>query len=96
MILKIRTHGDNNDKGIAWRIIDNISRIEYKLNVQETEEMKTYKENGITYIRTYPNRSLTEICILYKNGEAETMYTDDVVYILNDNGKTCDTINVIS
>lgn len=96
MILKMRTQGDN--AGIAWRLIDNICRIEYKLNIDETKEMKGYKEMGITYITTFPNipeRKLTEIYVLYKDGCVETMYTDDVVYVLNDEGKTCDKINFV-
>lgn len=39
-------------------------------------------------------RRIIKIVITYKDGTEEMIYTDDTVYIMNDNGKTCDTIKV--
>jgi len=93
MILKLRMQVNQTDKEeVAWRILDNIKRIDYKY----VDEPTNCNEAGITYINTYPevlNKRVTELDVLYKNGYLETMYTDDVVFVLNDNGKTCDTIN---
>ena len=94
MILKLRMIGDN--KRLAYKLIDNIKGIEYKY-MDEPKNIKELKESKILYINTYPNladKTVVEIDIQYENGMFDMIYTDDIVYILNDNGKTCDTINV--
>uniref|UniRef100_A0A6H1ZS74 Uncharacterized protein n=1 Tax=viral metagenome TaxID=1070528 RepID=A0A6H1ZS74_9ZZZZ len=87
MILKLKT---GIDKNLGWKVIDNIKQIDYKY-IDEPA-----KEPGIIYINTYPTLSdkrIVEMTILYKNGYMEIIYTDDMVYVLNDDGKTCDRIN---
>ena len=93
MILKLRMIGDN--ERLAYKLIDNIKTIEYKF-IDEPKNIKKMVEDGIRYINTYPNlsdKTVVEIDIFYENGLFDYIYTDDIVYILNDNGKTCDTIN---
>jgi len=93
MILKLRMIGDN--KRLAYKLIDNIKAIEYKY-MDEPKNIKALKESKILYINTYPNISdkvVVEINVEFENGMFDMIYTDDIVYILNDNGKTCDTIN---
>ena len=85
----------------AWRIIDNIRRIDYSF-VDETESLiKNAEAGGIIYINAYPAKSdspaikrIAEICIIYEDKTGEMFYTDDMVYIMNNEGKTCDTINI--
>ena len=94
MILKLKTR--NSEKGTAWRLLDKIKKIDYTY-VDEPEDIKRRIEEGIIYINSYPNvsnKKITEICIVYENGLGEMFYTDDMVYVMNDAGKTCDTINV--
>ena len=92
MILKLRMIGDNGR--LAYRLIDNIKTIEYKFI--DEPDIEKLKEEEIVYINTYPRypgKTVVEIWIKYENGFFEMMYTDNVFYIMNDNGKTCDTIN---
>ena len=94
MILKLRTR--SSEKGIAWRLLDKIKKIDYTY-IDEPKDIKKQIEKGMIYINSYPNvpdKRVTEICIVYENGLGDMFYTDDMVYILNDNGKTCDTINI--
>ena len=59
------------------------------------------KHPKILYINTYPKiadpkatKMIAEVYIVFEDGTGNMFYTDDMVYIMNDNGKTCDTINV--
>ena len=86
--------GEN--KRLAYKLIDNIKAIEYKY-MDEPKNIKELKESKILYINTYPNISdkvVVEINIQYEDGFFDMIFTDDMVYIMNDNGKTCDSINV--
>ena len=90
MILKLRT--GFNKYGTSWRLLDRVKKIDYTY----TDEPKELPA-GTVFINNHPNvpdRGVTEICIVYENGLGEMFYTDDMVYIMNDNGKTCDSINV--
>lgn len=89
MFLKLRT---GREKNLGWKLIGNVLSVDYKY-VDEPKELPA----GTRYINTYhelPNKRVTEITIYYKSGPREILYTDDMVYILNDDGKTCDTINI--
>lgn len=91
MILKLRT-GIKDNKG--WKIIDNISIIDYKY-IKEPNNFNTSEQNN-HYINNFPHvkdKRIVEINIYYKNQSEGKIYTDDMVYVLNDEGKTCDTIN---
>jgi len=93
MILKMRMISESKD--LAWKLIDNIQGIEYEY-MDEPKDMRKQKESGITYINTYPNvkdKRIVRINMTFENGFYDMIFTDDIVYILNDNGKTCDTIN---
>ena len=92
MILKLRMIGDNGR--LAYRLIDNIKTIEYKF--MDEPDIEKLKEEEIVYINSYPelpDKTVVEIWIKYENGFFEMMYTDNVFYIMNNNGKTCDTYN---
>lgn len=89
MILKLRT---GIDLKTSWRLIDNIEQIDYKY----IDEPKEFGEND-DYINSFPNvenKRITQIDLRIERGLVQTIFTDDVVYILNNNGKTCDTINI--
>ena len=102
MILKMRMRG-NPDKnnagnpGISWRLLDKIKKIDYEFVDEKFVLEKLVKFPGIIYVNNYPkveNKRVTEIYVVYENGTGDMFWTDDMVYIMNDNGKTCDTINV--
>ena len=100
MILKLRMPSDGKSS-IIWRLLDKIKKIEYKYVNESIVTERKAKEGGILYINTYkelPNskkiKRVVEIYIVYEDNHGDTFYTDDMVYIMNDNGKTCDTINI--
>jgi hypothetical protein len=43
---------------------------------------------------TEKEKRIIKIVITYKNKKEETIYTDDTVYILNNDGKTCEKIGI--
>jgi len=90
MILKFRTGTELN---FGWKIIGNVEQIDWE-RINEPIEFK----RGSEYINVFPdikkNKKIVEMIILHTNGLSKVIYTDDMVYILNDNGKTCDTINI--
>jgi len=93
MILKLRM---NRKDEMGWKLIDKIEGIEYEY-MDEPKDMKKRMEEHITYINSYPQLSdkrVAQINMTFENGFYDMIYTDDIVYILNDNGKTCDPINV--
>ena len=103
MILKIRYF--DNGSTISWRLLDKIKKIDYSYVDEKVMLEKRTKHIGIPYINTYPlrkingkvsklNKKIAEVCVVYEDGLGDMFYTDDMVYIMNDNGKTCDTINV--
>ena len=102
MILKMRmcgSHGANKvgNSGISWRLLDKIKKIDYEF-VDETFVLaKKTKNDPVIYVNNYPkvpNKRVTEIYVVFEDGFGDMFYTDDMVYIMNDNGKTCDTINI--
>ena len=100
MILKLRMPGDGKSS-IAWRLLDKIKKIDYKYVDESVVITKKKREAGTLYINTYPavsnqkaTKRVTEIYVVYEDGFGDMFYTDDMVYIMNDNGKTCDTINI--
>ena len=102
MILKLRmsgSHGVNKvgNPGISWRLLDKIKKIDYEYVDEEFVLKKKAKNDPVIYVNNYPNhqyKRVTEIYVVFDDGHGEMFYTDDMVYIMNDNGKTCDTINV--
>ena len=95
MILKLRTR--DSERGIAWRLLDKIKKIDYEYVYESVAIEHRKKHMAIPYINNYPNvedKRITAVCVVYENGFGDMFYTDDMVYIMNDNGKTCDTINV--
>ena len=98
MILKFRimTHG----KPAAWRIIDEVRRVDWEY-VEATEVLKERAEKAaIVFMclrkeKPEGNRPkmVAEVRIMFENGNQDTFYTDEMVFILNNEGKTCDTIN---
>lgn len=94
MILKLKTR--NSEHVAAWRLLDKIKKIDYTY-IDEPKDIKKRIDAGIIYINSFPDvpdKRITEICIVYEDGLGDMFYTDDMVYIMNDNGKTCDTINI--
>ena len=98
MILKFRimTHG----KPAAWRIIDGVRRVDWEY-VDATDVLKKRAEKaGIVFIclrKEDPNapgsNRVAEVRIMFEDGNQDIFYTDEMVFILNNEGKTCDTIN---
>ena len=97
MILKFRmmTHG----KPAAWRIIDEVRRVDWEY-VEATDILKKRAEKaGIVFIclrkedPDVPARGVAEVRIMFEDGNQDIFYTDEMVFILNNEGKTCDTIN---
>lgn len=98
MILKFRmmTH----EKPAAWRIIDKVRRVDWEY-VEVTEVLRERTEKaGIIFICLHKQKPesdfpkmVTEIRFMFESGNQDMFYTDEMVFILNDEGKTCDTIN---
>ena len=87
MILKFRTGIKEN---WGWKIIGNIKEIDYKY----IDEPKKYDVIDY-YLCTSPDlkdKKITKITIILEDEEYKTIYTDDIVYIINENGKTCESV----
>lgn len=88
MFLKFRT----GEKGhTSWKVIDKVKQVDYRY-MDEPE----FGEND-NYINVFPdvkNKTIAQVIIKHDSGLREEIFTDDIVYILNDKGHTCDTINV--
>ena len=102
MILKLRIRTDKN--GIGWRLLDKVRKIDYEFVDEAFVIEKLAKHPGIMYVNNYPRLEkisgtnpkpkVVEVFITYEDKVGDLFYTDDMVFIMNDNGKTCDTINV--
>ncbi|MBA7578223.1 hypothetical protein ES708_20085 [subsurface metagenome] len=71
--------------------------LKFRTGEKEHTIAKKAKNDPVIYVNNYPkvpNKRVTEIYIVYEDGLGDMFYTDDMVYIMNDNGKTCDTINI--
>lgn len=89
MILKLRTGINLNT---SWKLIDNVKQVDYKY-IDEPKEFGKEDE----YINNFPDvedKRIVQIIIQFGNKLGRVIFTDDAVYILNDAGKTCDTINI--
>ncbi|MBA7547507.1 hypothetical protein ES705_39929 [subsurface metagenome] len=89
MILKLRTGIDSNT---SWKLIDKIKQVDYKY----IDEPKEFGKSDY-YINNFPdveNKRIVQITAAFENGLNDVIFTDDMVYVLNDAGKTCDTINI--
>jgi len=87
MILKLRT---GIKEHTSWKLIDKIKQVDYRY-MDEPE--KFGKDDN--YINLHPNiknKTIVQIIICFENGLGEVIFTDDIVYILNDKGKTCDSV----
>ena len=66
-----------------WRFIDSIAEVSYevidKLDIASDYRVYHYDEEMDTTI---------QVCITYRNGEGVIIYTDQVMYLLDDNGNT--------
>lgn len=88
MILKLRTGIDLNT---SWKLIDNIKQVDY----QHIDEPKKFGKSD-EYINCFPgveDKRIVRIIIQFENGLGRVIFTDDMVYVLNNQGKTCDKIN---
>lgn len=96
MILKLRVKKEKDR--VSWRIFDSVKEVNYEFidEVSAIENMTNYP--GIIYINSYGSKKdkrIAEVFFKFRNENGEVFYTDDMVYIMNDEGKTCDTINVV-
>lgn len=95
MILKLRVKKEKNV--MSWRIFDKVKEVNYEF-IDETSALANMKNYpGIIYINSYGSKQdkrVAEVLVTFENSDGEILYTDDMVYIMNDNGKTCDTINI--
>lgn len=102
MILKMRmcgSHGKNKvgNPGISWRLLDRIRKIDYEFVDEKVVLERKVKNDPVIYVNNYPkvpDKRVVEIYVVYEDGHGEMFYTDDMVYIMNDNGQTCDKINI--
>jgi hypothetical protein len=84
-------------------MIDKVARVDWEF-VDKTPELRKHAEKAcMMWIDSHPRdipkagrKRIAEIHIVYEGEDKrfESFYTDDMVYIMNDDGKTCDTINV--
>ena len=103
MVLKLRVRSDRNQ--IAWRIFDKVRKVEYEFIDEAFVIEKRNKFPGIVYVNNFKEteacvgrksdtiKNVVEVYVTFEDGLSDIFYTDDMVYIMNDNGKTCDTIN---
>lgn len=87
MILKLRTGINLNT---SWKLIDKIKQIDYK----HIDEPKKFGKDD-EYINNFPNvenKRIVQLIIQFENKLGRVIFTDDMVYILNNEGKTCDSI----
>ena len=87
MILKLRTGIKENT---SWKLIDHIEEVDY----QYMDKPKKYDGTCIKLWPDKEDKTIVKMIIRFNTGLGKIIYTDDMVYIMNDNGKTCDTINV--
>lgn len=98
MMLKIRSK--NPDKGIAWKLIDNVKEMNYEyMSPTKAEEIKDKcKETPSYYFRNFKScGELKRVCLIWveKNDNTKLLITtDDTVYVLNDAGRTCESVGV--
>ena len=84
-------------RSVAWRLLDKIKKVDYEFVDEKIILAKKVANDPVIYINNYPkvpDKRVTELYFIYEDGTGDMLYTDDMVYIMNDNGKTCDTINV--
>ena len=86
MILKVRNGMRNND----WRLIDNIAEVNYSI-VDAKEEISSCKVSTRGFLFT-DSPHLIEAYISFRDHTGEIIYTDNTMYILDDSGKTIETI----
>jgi hypothetical protein len=97
MILKIKM--PTHTAFCGWRLIDKVTRIDWEF-VDKTPELRKHAEDAcFMWINSdKPNetrKKTAEVHIVFEdNDRHEMFYTDNMVFIMNNNGKTCDTINV--
>lgn len=102
MILKMRmcgSHGANQvgNPGIAWRLLDKIKKIDYEYVDEAYVLARKAKDDPVIYVNnrpTVPNKRVVEVYVVYEDNVGDMFYTDDMAFVMNDNGKTCDTINI--
>ena len=105
MILKLRVLTHTGTHTCSWKMIDKVSRLSWEF-VDKTPELRKHAETAcMMWINSYPmedpdpdgkRKRIAQVHVVYDDEECrhETFYTDDMVFIMNDNGKTTDTINV--
>lgn len=99
MMLKIKI-----GKGTNWRVVDNVKSIHYDY-IDEKEAAKRRAENAKSQIPIYNVNNyggpgseievrICEVIVNYNDKSWEAIYTDDTIYVLNNEGKTCDSVGV--
>ena len=77
-------------QGLDYKFIDESVMIARRKKGDKTYYINTYPHN----VRPKAIKRVAEIYIVFENGVGDVIYTDDMVFIMNDDGKTCSTINV--
>lgn len=102
MILKLGT--TTHSRTCNWIMMDKVSRIRWNF-VDKTPELKKHAERAcMMWIDSYPidadsksplarRKMMVVVHVNFENGKYDILYTDDLVYVLNNEGKTIDTIN---
>jgi len=99
MMIKIRIGKEKTH----WLVIDNVKDIEYEYR-DAKESYELYKINKqqqvpVRWIEHFSmkdlkGRKVAMVTVRYKDCPDEIIFTDDSIYILNDEGKTCDSVGV--
>lgn len=96
MILKIKTKD-----GAGWKLIDKIRTINYEyIDAMEMNKRKAQNnrlKNTTWLINIFKSANIASTFAEIKvefDDRIEVIYTDALVYILNDKGETCDSIHV--
>jgi hypothetical protein len=93
MILKVAGYSEFDDS-TKWFMWDNVNKISYQrlYNTESTKKFIESCEDVLRFIESDAYKSV--LFIICRMGDTElSIVTDDMAYILNDDGKTIERIN---
>ena len=96
MMIKIKM-----DRKPHWLVMDKVRAVDYKyMDSKKGKELCVInrKQNvPVRWIENYEeikNERIAMMVVKYKDKPDEMIFTDDTIYILNDDGKTCESVGV--
>lgn len=91
MMMKIKV-------GDTWRVTDGVIEIRYSYENEEVAKALLGDESRRdTWIDNYgklENKKVAVILVYFKDRQDELIITDDSIYILNNEGRTCEHVGV--